>query len=85
MVSNDLYDFIQQNPYCPQGDKTSSYGKEQKASVAQVCCSTLREKKKNLILFNFYHWGESDLKFSLLKDDNEKMLGTQTNRKQQPW
>lgn len=84
MVSNDLYDFIQQNPYCPQGDKTSSYGKEQKASVAQVCCSTLREKK-NLILFNFYHWGESDLKFSLLKDDNEKMLGTQTNRKQQPW
>lgn len=42
-------------------------------------------KKKNLIIFNFYHWGESDLKFSLLKDDNEKMLGTQTNRKQQHW
>lgn len=42
-------------------------------------------KKENLILFNFYHWGESHLKFSLFKDDNEKMLGTQTNRKQQHW
>lgn len=42
-------------------------------------------KKENLIVFNFYHWGESHLKFSLFKDDNEKMLGTQTNRKQQHW